>query len=120
RRKGFRVVVQSRIRRSGQGGRLRVVPSKGGGAWANGRSRAAPHRADEAVVGLDVGAREPTEETHEPRVEGVAAAGRRRPVAGRRGRAERRGGTRAAGGCAWLLARSVDGPEVRVGVPTLS
>src|SRR5947199_10863474 len=80
-----------------------------------GRSRAAPHRADEEVVGLDVGAREPTEETHEPRVEGVAGAGSRRPVAGRPGRAERRVDTRAAAGATLPLARIEDRLQLRDG-----
>src|SRR5438094_7526302 len=80
-----------------------------------GRSRAAPHRADGEVVGLDVGAREPTEETHEPRVEGVAGAGSRRPVAGRPGRAERRVDTRAAAGGTLPLALIEDRLQLRDG-----
>src|SRR5437016_7225158 len=97
---------------AGRAAARRQQGRRGLGKWS---ITSRPHRADEEVVGLDVGARESTEETHEPRVEGVAGAGSRRPVAGRRGRAERRVDTRAAAGATLPLALIEDRLQLRDG-----
>src|SRR5882672_8043730 len=51
------------------------------------RQAAAPHGADEEVVSLNGVVLEAVDEVHEPRGRGIASAGRRRPVAVRRGEA---------------------------------
>src|SRR5438876_8641372 len=58
--------------------------------WPNSRSRTAPHRADEGDAPLAAVARTAAVEVHGPRVEGEAGEATRRPVEGRRSRAEHR------------------------------